>query len=83
MAAIQAGIDKSSLKGRVEVSADSSGKLTLTSLHGGRLSSLLVGGTAASSLLLPSGVTVSGSRATMSSAHIFFRPMSIFSHMRY
>ena len=65
VAAIQAGIDKSSLKGRVEVSADSSGKLTLTSQHGGRLSSLLVGGTAASSLLLPSGVTVSGSNAVV------------------
>ena len=65
VAAIQAGIDKSSLKGRVEVSADSSGKLTLTSQHGGRLSSLLVGGTAAGSLLLPSGVTVSGSNAVV------------------
>ncbi|WP_300434351.1 flagellar hook-basal body complex protein [Zoogloea sp.] len=65
VAAVQAGIDKSSLKGRVEVSADSSGKLTLTSKHGGRLSSLLVGGTAAAGLQLPSGVTVSGSNAVV------------------
>lgn len=36
VAAVQAGIDKSSLKGRVEVSADSSGKLTLTSKHRSR-----------------------------------------------
>ena len=65
VAAIQSGIDRSALKGRVEVSADSSGKLTLTSLRGGRLSSLLLGGSAAAGLQLPSGVTVSGSNAVV------------------
>jgi flagellar hook protein FlgE len=53
VAALQTAIDQTSLKGRVVASSDSNGVLSLASERGGRLSSLLVGGTAAAGLKIP------------------------------
>ena len=73
VAALQTAIDQTSLKGRLVASSDSNGVLSLASERGGRLSSLLVGGTAAAGLKIPSGTTVNGSNAvvaTLSSASV-------------
>ncbi|MDD3328568.1 MAG: flagellar hook protein FlgE [Zoogloea sp.] len=73
VAALQTAIDQTSLKGRVVASSNSNGVLSLASERGGRLSSLLVSGSAAGGLQIPTGVTVNGSNAvvaTLSSASV-------------
>lgn len=73
VAALQTAIDQTSLKGRVVASSDSNGVLSLASERGGRLSSLLVSGSAATGLKIPAGTTVNGSNAvvaTLSSASV-------------
>ncbi len=73
VAALQTAIDQTSLKNRVVASSDSNGVLSLASERGGRLSSLLVSGSAATGLRIPAGTTVNGSNAvvaTLSSASV-------------
>ncbi len=73
VAALQTAIDQTSLKNRVVASSDSNGVLSLASERGGRLSSLLVSGSAAAGLKIPAGTTVNGSNAvvaTLSSASV-------------